>query len=150
MSRVILLDSGPLGLVTNPKASPENDACNQWMQARLKAGDSVLVPAIADYEVRRELLRAGKTRGIAKLDALKAATGYVPLTTGMLLKAAEFWAQARKMGKPTAADAELDGDVILSAQAAVLGGTGWQVIIATTNVKHLMLFVEAHLWRDIT
>jgi hypothetical protein len=150
MSRVILLDSGPLGLVTNPKASPENDACNQWMQERLKGGDSVLVPAIADYEVRRELLRAGKPKGIVKLDALKAATGYVPLTTEMLLKAAELWAQARTIGKPTASDAALDGDVILAAQAAVLGATGWQVIIATTNVKHLKLFADARLWRDIS
>jgi predicted nucleic acid-binding protein len=149
MSRVILLDSGPLGLVTNPKASPENDACNQWMQNRLKADDSVLIPAIADYEVRRELLRAGKTRGIAKLDALKAATGYVPLTTEMLLKAADLWAQARNMGKPTAPDMALDGDVILAAQAAVLGAAGWQVIIATTNIKHLELFADARLWRDI-
>lgn len=149
MSRLILLDSGPLGLVTNPKASPENDACNQWMQARLKGGDSVLVPAITDYEVRRELLRAGKTKGIAKLNALKASTGYIPLTTPMLLKAAEFWAQARTMGKPTAPDAALDGDVILAAQAAVLGTSGRQIIIATTNVKHLELFADARLWRDI-
>lgn len=150
MSRLILLDSGPLGLVTHPKASPENDACNQWMQARLKGGDSVLVPAIADYEVRRELLRAGKTKGIAKLDALKATTGYVPLTTEMLLKAAEFWAQARNMGKPTAPDAALDGDMILVGQAAVLAASGQQVIIATTNVKHLSLFADARLWRNIT
>lgn len=150
MTRIILLDSGPLGLVTNPKASPENDACNQWMQARLKGGDSVIVPAIADYEVRRELLRAGKAKGIAKLDALKAATGYLPLTTEMLLKAAEFWALARKRGKPTAPDAALDGDMILVGQAAVLGATGQQIIIATTNVKHLNLFADARLWKDIT
>lgn len=150
MSRIILLDAGPLGLVTNPKASPESDACNQWMQEQLKGGDNVVVPAIADYEVRRELLRAGKTRGVAKLDALKTTVGYIPLLTDMLLKAAEFWAQARNMGKPTAPDAALDGDMILVGQAAVLGASGRQVVIATTNVKHLSLFADARLWRDIT
>ena len=149
MSRIILLDSGPLGLITNPKASPENDACNQWVQARLRGGDSVHVPAIADYEVRRELLRAGKMKGIAKLDDLKAAIGYVPLTTEMLLKAAELWGEVRKIGKPTAPDVALDGDVILAAQAAVLAATGRQIIIATTNVKHLELFADARLWKDI-
>jgi hypothetical protein len=53
------------------------------------------VPEIADYEVRRELLRANKVRGIARLDLLKNSIGYLPLTTPIMLKAAELWAQAR-------------------------------------------------------
>ncbi len=32
MSLIILLDSGPLGLVTHPKANPDADACKQWLQ----------------------------------------------------------------------------------------------------------------------
>lgn len=48
MSDIILLDSGPLGLVTNPSASLENRECNQWMQVQLQRGVRVLVPAIAD------------------------------------------------------------------------------------------------------
>jgi predicted nucleic acid-binding protein len=149
MSDIILLDSGPLGLVTNPTASQENRECNQWMQSQLRQGIRVLVPAIADYEVRRELIRANKTNGIGRLDALKAAIGYVPLTTGALLQAAQFWAQARQVGRPTAPDLALDGDVILCAQAAVLSSEGHQVVVATTNVKHLEMFVDARLWRDI-
>lgn len=58
MSRIILLDSGPLGLITNPSASEENRECNAWIQTRLREGDRVMVPAISDYEIRRELLRA--------------------------------------------------------------------------------------------
>ena len=30
--RVIVLDTGPLGLVTNPKQSGENLACYQWLE----------------------------------------------------------------------------------------------------------------------
>ena len=40
MSRIILLDSGPLGLITNPSASEENRECSAWIQARLREGDS--------------------------------------------------------------------------------------------------------------
>lgn len=48
---IILLDSGPLGLITNPSASEENRECNGWIQTRLRDGDRVMVPAISDYEV---------------------------------------------------------------------------------------------------
>lgn len=71
MSRIILLDAGPLGLATNPRASTENQECNLWLQTQLRQGVRVFVPEIADYEVRRELLRAGKSRGLARLDALQ-------------------------------------------------------------------------------
>jgi predicted nucleic acid-binding protein len=149
MSDIILLDSGPLGLVTNPTASHENRECNLWIQSQLQQNIRVLVPAIADYEVRRELLRAGKTSGVARLDDLKRIIGYAPLTTEALLQAAALWAEVRQMGRPTAPDLALDGDVILCAQAAVLASEGHQVVLATTNVKHLKLFADARLWRDI-
>jgi predicted nucleic acid-binding protein len=76
--------------------------------------------------------------------------GYVPLTSEALLQAAEFWAQARRSGKPTAADAALDGDVILCAQAAELTRLGHETVIATTNVKHLEIFADARLWQEIS
>ncbi len=56
VERTIVLDTGPIGLVTNPKLSPQDVACNQWVQSHLKVGNYIIVPEIADYEVRRELL----------------------------------------------------------------------------------------------
>lgn len=150
MSDIILLDTGPLGLVTHPKGSAESDECNQWLRSQITKGTRVLVPGISDYELRREMLQIGSTKGIAKLDALKSTIGFAPVNTDVMNQAAEFWAQARKMGKPTAADKALDGDMILSAHAAVIAGRGHQVVVATTNVKHLELFCDARLWRDIT
>jgi hypothetical protein len=64
MSRTILLDTGPLGDLTNPKASSATSAVAGWAAAMLRAGHRLVVPAIADYEVRRELERAGKTAGL--------------------------------------------------------------------------------------
>ena len=98
MSVVVLLDAGPLGLATNPTGMPEAAQCNQWLQSLLLRGVSVLVPEIADYEVRRELLRIGSGRAIAKLDQLKATIDYLPITTEVMLQAAEFWARARQQG----------------------------------------------------
>jgi hypothetical protein len=35
-------------------------------------GDRPVISEVADYEVRRELVRAGKTPSVARLDTLKA------------------------------------------------------------------------------
>ncbi len=69
MTRTILLDSGPLGLITNPRASPPAAACGRWLVNAIRAGAQVVVPEIADYEVRRELIRARRNAGLARLDA---------------------------------------------------------------------------------
>jgi predicted nucleic acid-binding protein len=147
VGRVILLDAGPLGLVTNPNRSPRSTACAQWLQAMVLADIRVLVPEIADYEVRRELLRANKAQGIAQLDALARLLEYLPITTVAMRRAAMFWAQARQLGQPTAGDKTLDADMILAAQAVTLGTP--DVVIATTNVGHLARFAPAALWHEI-
>ena len=85
-------------MITNPKSSSENEACKNWLAGLVYKGVAVVIPEIADYEVRRELLRAGKDRGLGRLDALKAMLGYAPITTAVMLRAAEFWATARRMG----------------------------------------------------
>lgn len=146
MSRMVLLDTSLLGMVTHPR---ENLVAKDWLKGILQAGVQVRVPEIADYELRRELLRANKVKSIQRLDRFKKTIGYVPLNTSMMLKAAEFWARARNQGRPTAEEAALDGDMILTAQAAVLAVEGNEVVIATTNVGHLSLFADARRWQDI-
>ncbi len=145
----MLLDAGPLGLVTHPNAATKNKLAAQWLRGLLLADVAVLVPEIADYEIRRELLRAGKARSVAVLDRYKASLGYVPLTTEAMLMAAQFWATARQQGKPPAPDLALDADVILAAQAKVLRSGGDDVVIATTNEGHLSRFVPAQAWQEV-
>ncbi len=149
MKIAVLLDSAPLGLITNPKANPEALACNRWLRGLLDAGVTVYIPEIVDYEVRRELLRGNKTRGIQRLDDLAQVLPYLPLTTDTMRQAALFWATVRQQGLKTADDKALDGDVILAAQARVLERQAHTTIIATSNVKHLNLFVDARLWSEI-
>jgi predicted nucleic acid-binding protein len=67
MSRLIVLDSGPLSLASNPNESDEARQCNQWLQAVLSSGSRVMVPEIVEYEILRELLRADKGNGVKRL-----------------------------------------------------------------------------------
>jgi predicted nucleic acid-binding protein len=147
VSRVVFLDAGPIGLVTNPKLSPESTLCTRWLQALIISDTRVIIPEIADYEVRRELLRANKVKGIARLDELANSLEYLPITTAAMRQAAMFWAQARQQGQPTAGDKTIDSDMILAAQATTLDVV--DVVIATTNVGHLSRFASADLWQNI-
>jgi predicted nucleic acid-binding protein len=119
----------------------------------LTSGVRVIVPEIADYEVRRELTRSKATAGIRRLDQLVLPGGleYDPLTTAAMRRAAKLWAEVRWRGMPTASDPSLDADCILAAQALLAGGPADDVIIATTNVGHLSRFmsVTAQLWDTI-
>src|SRR5262249_14337292 len=144
----ILLDTTPLGLVTHPNPSPIAIACRQWLNSHIAKGSKVIVPEIADYELRRELLRANRRRGLLHLDNLIQQIDYLPLTTTAMRQAAQFWAQARQQGQPTAGDNTLDGDVILAAQAIKLKKP--KVVVATANIRHIARFVPADLWQNIS
>jgi predicted nucleic acid-binding protein len=151
MIRVIVLDTGPLGIVTKPLKAAEVIAINQWVMDCVANGKSVFVPEMADYEIRRELIRSTNTAGIARLDTFNAAPGrYLPLTTAAMRKAADLWAEARNKGYATADPKALDGDVIVAAQALTAGYADSEIIVATDNVAHLSRYVNADLWRNIT
>ena len=147
MNDIFVLDTAPLGLVTNPKQSGENLDCYRWLEKRIDGGSRVIVPEIADYEVRRELLRADKVQGLRRLDLIISALEYLPITTEAMKQAALFWAEARKSGRPTAKNEALDGDVILAAQAMTFSDQ--EVIVVTTNVEHLARFVTAKRWQEL-
>jgi predicted nucleic acid-binding protein len=149
--RAVFLDSGPLGLVTQrSRKSADVDACKAWIAALDLAGVSVYVPEVIDYEIRRELLRAGKTSGVLRLELLKASVHYLPLSTPAMLRAATLWAEARRRGIVTAAANALDVDVILCAQALTLALPVGSWVIATSNVAHLSHYAPANVWQNIT
>jgi hypothetical protein len=150
VSKVVLLDACTLGMISNPNDSQENVACQQWAVDLSRRGTQVRVPEIADYEVRRELIRANKTVGMAELDRVIQVYAYVPLCTRAMRLAAQFWADARAiLGKATARAARLDADMIVCAQAKIIElDEGVEVVIATTNIKH-MVFAKADEWQNI-
>jgi predicted nucleic acid-binding protein len=117
----------------------------------LLGGNQVVVPAIVYYEIRRELLRSKKTLGLSRLEALvNASPGrYLPLSDDALRLAAELWAKSRQQGLPTADQNALDVDIILAAQVLSFGKALPDMVIATTNPRHLSLFVAAKRWDEI-
>ncbi len=146
----VLLDTGLLGMVTNPRATTQTERCNRCVEGLLARGIRVLISEMADYELRRELLRAEKVAGLRRLDALVEALEYLSITTGVMRQAAVFWAESRRQGRPTADDKALDGDVILAAQAALAKTQDDVAIVATENVGHLSRFVTAYAWWEIS
>lgn len=146
MSRIIVLDSGPLGMLACAHPLP---ALQTWMLRHLRQGRRLALPEIADYEVRRELLRADLNSSLNTLNALQAAFDYLPITTPILRGAASLWALLRRQGMPTADRHALDGDVILAATVRMLQADGYDDVVATTNVTHIDRLVPAALWQDI-
>ncbi len=96
---IVLLDAGPLGLAANPGGNLMSRQCKQWLTELVLGGVRVMIPEIADYEMRRELLRRGGARSMSALDRLEAASaGYVAITTQVMRQAAMLWAQAQRAG----------------------------------------------------
>jgi hypothetical protein len=62
MTRVIVLDTGPLGIITNPRQTPDVIACVAWLRSILATGARVVLPEIAvgirSQRARREHRRA--------------------------------------------------------------------------------------------
>jgi predicted nucleic acid-binding protein len=146
---IVLLDTGVLGLITNPRGGQVATDCAQWFRERITGATEFAIPEIVDYELRRELIRAGLNPAVARLDALKNVLRYLPITTASMLLAAEYWAKARNLGRPTASDHARDGDMILSAQAMLAKTLDPDIVIASDNVGHLSLFSDARPWRAI-
>ncbi|MBC8143155.1 MAG: hypothetical protein H7Y38_17145, partial [Armatimonadetes bacterium] len=129
----IVLDAQPLALLSSPQKTVETLAIRSWLRKMDAAGHVVYVPEVADYEVRRELLRSEKSENIVCLDLMKLRARYMPTNTRAMLCTAELWAQVRSVNEP----APLDIDVFLAAQILTLAATyGLPVsdfVIATTN-----------------
>src|SRR5436305_4982635 len=112
----VVLDSTPAGLLTLRRGkSAEAERCKAWVERLRNAGVNFYLPEIVDFEVRRELVRLGHSDSIQRLDLVKTASLYIPITTESMLLAADLWANARQLGRPTADSKELDIDVILAA-----------------------------------
>jgi len=151
VARIIVLDSGPLGDACRKRGHPKVEGLTIWHHHARANGAIVAIPEITDYEVRRGLLLTGATDAVQRLDSLREELGhYIPISTAAMRKAAELWAGARRKGIPTADEKEIDGDVILAAQAMLYTGLGDSLLVASYNASHLSRYqLDARHWNDI-
>lgn len=154
--RAVFLDSSPLGLITKRLYhSQEAMACAEWARNLNANGVSIYVPEIADYEVRRELVRAKNAAAVARLDLFNrdVPERYILLTTRAMRYAADLWARLRNSGTPTASLEAIDGDVILAAPklnfCVEQGVAPGDICVASANVRHLSRMVSAEPWAQI-
>jgi predicted nucleic acid-binding protein len=152
---IVFVDSGVLGILTNPNKFGEARDCEQWLYSLLSKGVYVCSSDICDFEVRRGLVLALRNKpefnGIQNLDEIREIIDFLPINSSLLRQAAHLWASARSQGIPTADNKSLDVDIIISAHWQVLKENfpGRYVVVATTNVKHLSRFTEAKVWNNI-
>ncbi len=121
VARIVVLYTGPLWLVTMPQVHPTARPCHAWLASIGAAGAIVVIPAVADYEVRRELVRRGASSKLVGLDGLVARFGRLPVSDAAWDLAAVIWAQVRNAGGPTAGPDSLDADAIIAGQALTAG-----------------------------
>lgn len=146
MASIVVLDTSPAGRIVHPRKFL---GITDWFVRVMASGRRVVLPEIIDYEVRRGLIQMGASRQLRTLDEMKADVYYDPLTTELMMAAAQVWADARNMDRPFTSDDRLDGDAILIAQAQGLGDRR-SVTVITENAKHLDPFVATSRWEDFT
>lgn len=139
MALTLALDASPLGRLVNARHYIN---IQRWVGEALDLGATIYLPEIADYELRRGLLSLRAGGALRRLDALARTLVYLPLDTTTMRQAATLWAQAKQSGHLNAHPSELNGDVILAAQALQVGA-----IVVTENLGHLSLFARAVDWR---
>jgi predicted nucleic acid-binding protein len=145
MATNFLLDTGPLGLLAHDRPA-QRLPIQAWLLQHLAAGATIYISEVADYEVRRELKRLVQSgqlpqSRLTRLDQLNVIFTYLPVSTQMWRRAAEFWANARQLGRPTAHPAALDADVLIAAQAIEV-----QATVVTSNPTHLGQWVTIQTW----
>ena len=65
MSLIVPLDAGPLGMITNPKSSPENEACKNWLAGLAYDGVEVVIPELRTTKCVASCFGPARKEGLA-------------------------------------------------------------------------------------
>ena len=149
MATWILLDAGLFGLSSVDPKNPLAAGFTEWVRPK-QLGADVCVISLTRYEGRRDLIRAGSMRKLARLDQFCQDLKFLFASDQAWEVATDFWAIVRRRGLNTAPPQALDADAILAGVAATCGRSGDSVVLATTIIRHSGWFpgIDARLWQD--
>jgi len=127
----VVLDTGPLGRLCHPRT---DEHLTRWVAGRYATDPSfvALVPEVVDYELRRGYLLKARyeadpiarekfQESINTLEQVLSRFVVTPITLDVWRRAAQLWADIRRMGQRTAPDEALDIDVIVASCALLEG-----------------------------
>ena len=97
----------------------------RWLQKE-QSGNSVVIPLIAYYEVKRGLLCANSTSKLAAFEQVCEKLSIEDLTIADMSMAARIYAESRRRGQPME-----DDDILIAAQSLSRGYT-----LVTNNTRH--------------
>lgn len=142
-----ILDFGPLGTAGNPGRGRDAERLRAWIERESDGGSAVMVADVVVYEVRRELIRAGRGPGLRRLAEVMGGMERIPITETAWDRAAELWAEARRRGVATAKDDALDAALLIAAVAQLAAEAGWNAVVVTGNPAHIGRFADVRDWR---
>ncbi|MEB3309761.1 MAG: hypothetical protein VKJ02_05970 [Snowella sp.] len=153
---IILIDSGVLGILSNPNESAINIKCEEWLYNKIVKGCTILSSQICKYEVKKSLLLVQEktsftVSGTQKLTELENLIDFIDVKASDIEIACQLWVQSIVKGIQVAPSMDINFDIIICAQfrRLELENPGREVVIATTNLRHLQRFAKADLWENL-
>ena len=147
-SKVVILDSGPLGKFCNPVKRRQVKILINFLRAEKIP---LRVAEITVYELRRNLELEELQKAINNLSKYKQRQEIILIDSESLDDAANLWAIIRRQGESTADQKNIDCDVIMVAQALKLRQEFEQIIILTTDrdlIRFQQFGIEVWHWKQ--
>jgi predicted nucleic acid-binding protein len=116
----------------------------EWLRSLLLRGadaPELLVSVLADYELRRALLRRGAHASLAQLDSVVRSASYVPVTAEVGRRAADISAGL----SPELRRRVSDVDILIAAQAQIENA----ILVTSDRALHDVPGVVAKDWTEI-
>lgn len=151
---IILIDSGILGILSNPNESELNVKCENWLYEKFLRG-TILTSQVCKYEVKRSLLLNQKRNlqlaGINKLTELENLIDFISITEEDIEIACKLWVKSIIQGIQVAPEKDINFDIMICTQWERLKkeNPGREIIIATDNLRHLTRFAQAQSWQNL-
>lgn len=141
MTSRLMLDTNVLARICHPSLHQD---VKEWLRRLLERGAAapeILVSVLADYELRRVLMKQQGVESLAHLDALEQSLRFVPLTVEASRRAAGMRRESGVAGSPSLSD----GDLLMAAQAEIEGA----ILVTNDKAIHQIPGLTVRDWSEI-